>query len=449
MFIPSFGSPGLPSAVWGQLRGTCLCSWFIQVWADGGRMDGVGAAKGTLTKAVSCLRLPLTRMKFWLIVLYSWEWDIEVLSVPENVTSVPQRIYLSQCYWWRISRSGLGVTQVPSQRGSCGIERLGIQWRQGGVRLPPPQQRADSGALSATLFPLATLRPSFTLPWAHLPHGSLAGSLLLSVTLHMVWLGGMRGSYQWCVFQEPDPCRPVWPPTFLLSGGVSFPGLIGRPYIFGYLWPVRHFSGPVNFKGDVARDQNFKFFAYFLLWENPRGLLVCNRWTALLSSGCPSRKPLSFHQVFPSSRWQLCVIIAWLFVDPPHNPTHTHTHTHARAPWGRLGLDHCGVPRPWQSAATQQVLHKWVWNEKQISTAQSQGWASRMAQAVKNLPAVRETWVQPLSWEDRLEKGTATHSSILAWRIPWTVKPMGLQRIRHKWVAFTKSGVVLTAAAPG
>ena len=41
------------------------------------------------------------------------------------------------------------------------------------------------------------------------------------------------------------------------------------------------------------------------------------------------------------------------------------------------------------------------------------------------------TWVQSLGWEDPLEKGTATHSSILAWRIPWTVQPMGSQRVRH------------------
>ena len=44
-----------------------------------------------------------------------------------------------------------------------------------------------------------------------------------------------------------------------------------------------------------------------------------------------------------------------------------------------------------------------------------------VAQLVKNLPAMRETWVSSLGWEDPLEKGTATHSSVLAWRIPWTV----------------------------
>ena len=54
-----------------------------------------------------------------------------------------------------------------------------------------------------------------------------------------------------------------------------------------------------------------------------------------------------------------------------------------------------------------------------------------MAQLVKSLPAVRETWVQSLGWEDPLEKGKATHSSILAWIIAWTVESMGLQRVRH------------------
>ena len=49
-----------------------------------------------------------------------------------------------------------------------------------------------------------------------------------------------------------------------------------------------------------------------------------------------------------------------------------------------------------------------------------------MAQTVKNLPAVQETQVRPLGQEDPLEKGMATHSKILAWRIPWTEEPGGL-----------------------
>ena len=59
-------------------------------------------------------------------------------------------------------------------------------------------------------------------------------------------------------------------------------------------------------------------------------------------------------------------------------------------------------------------------------------WASLVAQVVKNSPAMWETWVRSQGWEDPLEKGTSTHSSVLAWRIPWTEEPsrlrsMGLQ----------------------
>ena len=49
----------------------------------------------------------------------------------------------------------------------------------------------------------------------------------------------------------------------------------------------------------------------------------------------------------------------------------------------------------------------------------SSKWASLVAQLVKNLPTMWETWVRSLGWEDPLEKGKATHSNILAWRIPW------------------------------
>ena len=63
-------------------------------------------------------------------------------------------------------------------------------------------------------------------------------------------------------------------------------------------------------------------------------------------------------------------------------------------------------------------------------------WTSLVAQTIKNLPAIQETWVQSLGWEDPLEKGMATHFSILAWRIPWTEDPgrlqsMGFQRVGH------------------
>ena len=61
------------------------------------------------------------------------------------------------------------------------------------------------------------------------------------------------------------------------------------------------------------------------------------------------------------------------------------------------------------------------------------GWASLIAQLLKNLPAMQETWVRSLGWEDPLEKRKTTYSSILAWRIPW----MELRRVRHDWVTFT------------
>ena len=63
-------------------------------------------------------------------------------------------------------------------------------------------------------------------------------------------------------------------------------------------------------------------------------------------------------------------------------------------------------------------------------------WVSLVAQMIRNLPAMREPWIQSLGQEDPLEKGMATHSSILAWRIPWTVELSGLQsmklqKVRH------------------
>ena len=62
--------------------------------------------------------------------------------------------------------------------------------------------------------------------------------------------------------------------------------------------------------------------------------------------------------------------------------------------------------------------------------------ASLVAQLVKNLPARQETWVRSLGCEDPLEKGMATHSSILAWRIPWTVQSIRWHRVRQDRAAF-------------
>ena len=59
-------------------------------------------------------------------------------------------------------------------------------------------------------------------------------------------------------------------------------------------------------------------------------------------------------------------------------------------------------------------------------------WASLVAQRLKCLPAMRETWVQSLGQEDALEKKMATHSSILAWSIPWKEEPGGLQSMESQ-----------------
>ena len=82
------------------------------------------------------------------------------------------------------------------------------------------------------------------------------------------------------------------------------------------------------------------------------------------------------------------------------------------------------------------LVHAWIleWVFKIIS------WL--VAQMIKNLPAMQETQVWSLGWEDPLEKEMASHSSILAWRIPWTVEPGGLQsmwsrRVGHDWAKNT------------
>ena len=72
------------------------------------------------------------------------------------------------------------------------------------------------------------------------------------------------------------------------------------------------------------------------------------------------------------------------------------------------------------------------WGRKELDTTERlnynnrlNGRASLVAQTVNNLPAMQETQVRSLGWEDRLKKEMATHSSILAWRIPWTEDPVG------------------------
>ena len=80
------------------------------------------------------------------------------------------------------------------------------------------------------------------------------------------------------------------------------------------------------------------------------------------------------------------------------------------------------------------MFNSWVrkicWRRDRLPTPVFLGFL--VAQLVKNPPAIWETWVLSLCWEDPLEKGMATHSSILAWRIPWTEEPGELQFIGHK-----------------
>ena len=99
-------------------------------------------------------------------------------------------------------------------------------------------------------------------------------------------------------------------------------------------------------------------------------------------------------------------------------------------------------PLPWRlSQVCEEERHslktEWkVWLRDTALPRAEFPWASLVARMVKNLPTMWETWVQFLGWEDLLEKGKATHCSILAWRIPWAEEPgrlqsMGLQRAGH------------------
>ena len=84
----------------------------------------------------------------------------------------------------------------------------------------------------------------------------------------------------------------------------------------------------------------------------------------------------------------------------------------------------------------EMIAENSLWDLVIICDVLSQKWASWAAQMVKNVPAMRETWVRSLDWEDPLEKGMAILSSILARRIPWTeearrLQSMGSQRVGH------------------
>ena len=100
--------------------------------------------------------------------------------------------------------------------------------------------------------------------------------------------------------------------------------------------------------------------------------------------------------------------------------------------WIDIGLPFMGSHR---------VGHDWN-NLAAAAAGTNIAGASVVAQSVKNLLAVQETWVRSLGWEDPLEKKMATHSSIIAWKISWTEKPgelqsMGSQTVGHNWATNT------------
>ena len=140
-----------------------------------------------------------------------------------------------------------------------------------------------------------------------------------------------------------------------------------------------------------------------------------------------SRKKL----ITKKKEWNVCAdiilyLICFLFCDTNllleyFKPTHTHTHTHRNT---YIYMYMC--------------VHMCVYIYR----------AFLVAQTVNNLPAIQETWVQTLGWEDSVEKGMTTQCSILAWKMPWTEEPdgllsMGLQRVRHNWATNAHTTAIL------
>ena len=112
----------------------------------------------------------------------------------------------------------------------------------------------------------------------------------------------------------------------------------------------------------------------------------------------------------------------------PFTRTHTHTHTLS------LFLTHCFFPSLSSPPPTYAPHIVITWASQMVQ------WSTQMVKIYP--PAMQEMWVQSLNQEDPLEEGTVTHSSILAWRIPWTEDPsrlqsMGSQRVRTqlKWLS--------------
>ena len=100
------------------------------------------------------------------------------------------------------------------------------------------------------------------------------------------------------------------------------------------------------------------------------------------------------------------------------------------------------VVDPWYIKKLQNIQFCVKWNlHMDLKQDRLPWWTSLVAQMVKHLPTMRETQLQSLGWEDLLEKEMETHSSILAWKFPWTEEPgrlqsMGSQRVGHDWATY-------------
>ena len=166
--------------------------------------------------------------------------------------------------------------------------------------------------------------------------------------------------------------------------------------------------------------------------------LICLKW--FLSGFWPPTLPgVYLAQTCPEANsdssvkcsMPLCALLSW-------RPG-THTGEQLTAP-GRVELKGKGERMPVLSESGLE-FNRGIFHPEQGELA-SLITTSLVAQTVKNWPAMRETQVWSQGLEDSLEKGMATHSSSLAWRIPWTEEPgrlqsMGLQRVGHNWVTNT------------
>ena len=111
---------------------------------------------------------------------------------------------------------------------------------------------------------------------------------------------------------------------------------------------------------------------------------------------------------------------------------------------GRCTL--CGIWCCWH-CLSWELDFSWLFICHQHGRTSSISTSSLVAQRVKDLPAMRETWVWSLGWEDPLEKKMATHSSTLAWKIPWTeelgrLQSIGSQKVGHDWATSLASLLV-------